>query len=414
LSGSEALNKELSERRAKALYALFTHDADAWEELFSGTADGPNWKEKWDLEEAQHMLNAIGCTDDSGTTLKEDGIRGPRTLQAIHKFQAGNYPDCPPEQAPLARSDYLGKEGRKELFLAYAKRISRKPVDKERISNIGDAKFMGCGEFNPLSEHVRDQESRRAVVFVFDPAAEPQGLPCQLRALGPCQGNCAPQRGTAAKKDAEDDDPNKPPYRCKVYQEIAKCCPSKSGQELSQIQVRLHDDNSSPITTSVPYRVGAGLDANQIRTSTDGWVTISLPKDQCVGRVLLEWGEPDETGAFPYRHTIEVDCSASNDKRTQQRARLRNIGYPDTDSFENSVERFQADYGLSERGLGENGAMLPATQARLCQIYDDNRCDASRDGEMVVSSAACSPDEDSANETDDDTCGAGSCFDGLE
>jgi hypothetical protein len=110
---------------------------------------------------------------------------------------------------------------------------------------------MGCGEFNPLSDHVRDQESRRAVVFMFDPAAEPQGLPCQLRVLGPCQGNCAPQGGTAAKKDAEDDDPNKPPYRCKVYQEIAKCCPSTSGEELNhglltQIPATLEDAQQMP------------------------------------------------------------------------------------------------------------------------------------------------------------------------
>ncbi len=133
LSGSEALNKELSERRAKALYALFVHDADAWEELYSGSADGSNWHEKWDLEEAQHMLNALGVTDDDGNPLKEDGVRGERTKQAIHRFQSGNYPDCPAEQARLEQSDVLGKDGRKELFLAYAKRVSRQPADRRAV-----------------------------------------------------------------------------------------------------------------------------------------------------------------------------------------------------------------------------------------------------------------------------------------
>src|SRR5262249_38369824 len=88
LSGSEELNKALSERRAKAIHALFRQDAGAWEELFSGTADGKQWQEKWGVKETQHMLNALGVTDDDGNPLTEDGVKGARTKQAIHRFQA--------------------------------------------------------------------------------------------------------------------------------------------------------------------------------------------------------------------------------------------------------------------------------------------------------------------------------------
>jgi len=233
LSGPEALNKELSERRAKALHALLTQDADAWEELYSGSADGPNWQEKWDLEEAQHMLNALGVTDDAGSAINEKGIRDASTNQAIHRFQAKDYPDCPAEQADLPKSDFLGKPGRKELFLAYAKRISRQPVPADRLGKIGSAKFMGCGEFNPVSLTVKDEASRRAVVFVYDPAAEPQGLPCELRSMSPCKANCGPL--------AKELDPDgKPPYRCKIYQQVAKRCPCTPGPDLSHdLLVRL-------------------------------------------------------------------------------------------------------------------------------------------------------------------------------
>jgi outer membrane protein OmpA-like peptidoglycan-associated protein len=225
LSGPEALNKELSERRAKALHALLTHDADAWEELFSGTADGPNWHEKWDLEEAQHMLNALGVTDDDGHPVNENGVRDEPTKQAIHRFQAGDYPEKPAEQKPLAKSDFLGVPGRRELFLAYAKRITREPVDKDRLSPVDGAPFMGCGEFNPLSLTVKDEESRRAVIFVFDPASEPQNLPCKLRSMGPCKANCGPL--------PKEPDPNgKPPYRCTIYKDIATKCPCQGGTDL--------------------------------------------------------------------------------------------------------------------------------------------------------------------------------------
>lgn len=168
LSGPEALNKELSERRARAVFALFTQDTKAWDELWNGTADGANWQEKWDLEEAQHMLNALHVTDDEGLPINEKGVRDAPTKQAIHRFRSADYPEKPDEQAPLPPSDFLGKDGLRELFLAYAKLITRKPIDAARFQKAGGASFMGCGELNPLSIAAKDQESRRAVVFVYD------------------------------------------------------------------------------------------------------------------------------------------------------------------------------------------------------------------------------------------------------
>jgi hypothetical protein len=85
---------------------------------------------------------------------------------------------------------------------------------------------MGCGEFNPLSLTAKDEESRRAVIFLYDPAAEPQNLPCALRTLGPCKSNCGPL--------PEDPDPDgKPPYRCAIYKDVAKNCPCQGGPDLS-------------------------------------------------------------------------------------------------------------------------------------------------------------------------------------
>ena len=85
---------------------------------------------------------------------------------------------------------------------------------------------MGCGEFNPLSLSARDLESRRANVFVFDPAAEPQSLPCRLRDLGPCNANSGP-----APKEAEP--AGKPPFRCRVFQNVASKCPCQGGADVS-------------------------------------------------------------------------------------------------------------------------------------------------------------------------------------
>jgi len=138
-------------------------------------------------------------TDDEGNALKEDGDRGERTKQAIHRFQAGDYPDKPGEQKALAKSDLLGKEGRKELFLAYAKRITRHPIEKGKLERVNGAPYMGCGAYNALSASAKDAESRRVVVFVFDVAATPQGLPCALRSVGACKGQLRGESSARAR-----------------------------------------------------------------------------------------------------------------------------------------------------------------------------------------------------------------------
>ncbi|KYF70872.1 OmpA family protein [Sorangium cellulosum] len=243
-SGPEALNKELSERRAKAIHALFTHDAAAWEELFTNKYTGGNWSEAWGTREVQHMLNALSCGDDAGAALIEHGQKDTPTVQAIKRFQRGDYPDLPAEQAPLAVDGDAGPKTRKELFLAYAKRISRQPLPADRIAKVNGEKFMGCGEFNPLSVSAKDAQSRRGVVFLFDNAAEPQGLPCKLGSLAPCKANLGPER-------TEPDPEGKPPYRCKVYQDIAQLCPCNGGADLShdlviQLPYTLAEANKMP------------------------------------------------------------------------------------------------------------------------------------------------------------------------
>lgn len=238
-AGPEAMNKELSERRAKAVSALFTHDTKAWLELWRGTADGKHWREQWGTIELQHMLNALRVQDDKGRPLKENGALDVPTKQALSRFQRGEYEDRPVELGPIP--DTKGKMDYKkddttltQLFKAYAMRVTREPIDAARFGDVGGSKFMGCGEFNPLSEHAKDDASRRVIVFTYDKAAEPQGLPCALRDLAPCNGNLIPPpKGPPPKPDPAAPPEKKLPYRCKVYTSIASKCPCLGGVELA-------------------------------------------------------------------------------------------------------------------------------------------------------------------------------------
>jgi len=225
IAGGDLLNKRLSERRAKAIFAVLTHDFAKWDEMWRGTVNESPWSERWGTREVQHMLNSLHCPDDNGEPLGEDGDLGSKTRQAIKRFQRKDYPDVPDEQADLPDNGNVDAATREQLFLAYAKLVARDPVETARIAQIGSAAFMGCGEFNPLSLSAHDRESRRAVIFVFDPAAQPQSPPCQLGTVGPCNGNLA--------DPPPDPEGTGPFYRCSFYQSIATCCPAAGGADLA-------------------------------------------------------------------------------------------------------------------------------------------------------------------------------------
>lgn len=226
-AGPSQLNKELSERRAKAVFALLTHDVPRWEELWVG-ADDAAWRERWGLREAQHMLNALGVDPgDRGGPLREDVVVLRRLRDAVSRFQEGDFPTRPAEQPPLKATGRIDALTRQALFLAYAKLITRAPVDAaSRISSVGPSSFMGCGEFNPVSLHVTDAASRRAVVLVYDIPAEPQALPCRLGTIAPCLAVTTPALLVP-------DPQGKPPYRCSVYKQVAEACPCVAGADLT-------------------------------------------------------------------------------------------------------------------------------------------------------------------------------------
>jgi outer membrane protein OmpA-like peptidoglycan-associated protein len=228
-SGSEALNKSLSEKRGRALSAVFTHDAETWERMWGGNDGDEHWQEKWGAKQAKVMLNALGCPDDAGRVLVENGAEDAPYRQAAKRFQRGEYAKKPAAQAPLADDGIVGPKTRREMFLAYAKQVSTKPVETSRFTRFGAAGYMGCGEYNPLHASARDAESRRAVAFVYDVAAEPQGLPCRVGTIAPCQAVVAPEPAVDAPPEVDEQGKPKPPYRCSVYREVAKKCPCGDG-----------------------------------------------------------------------------------------------------------------------------------------------------------------------------------------
>ena len=338
-SGAEALNKELSERRALVILTVLTHDTAAWEQLWTGSDDGPHFKEQWGVKEAQHLLNALGVTDDEGKALLENGVEGRSTHAALRRFQRGEYDGARAERGPIPETGKADKATRKEFLLSFAAEVTTDPVPKERFAPIGSAPFMGCGEYNPLSDHARDAASRRTVLFIFDRAAQPQNLPCKLRSLGPC------------KSAGGVDDPlpiplpDDKPYRCSIYREIAKTCPCVESEELMHLEVQLHDSNFEPAPETHYELV---LDGARVfgTTDSDGIMHAAVRKADVALRVTYQ--PASEPEAVTIDAVILLPDEGESDRAFTQK--IRNLGFGaqgDSDAF--AILKFQGAHKKLKR-----------------------------------------------------------------
>ena len=76
--GDDNYNKQLSGRRATAVYAVFTRNVDLWEELYANNVSG----DSWGFRSLQSMLGALGF--DAGPPT---GATNARTDAAVRAFQ---------------------------------------------------------------------------------------------------------------------------------------------------------------------------------------------------------------------------------------------------------------------------------------------------------------------------------------
>ena len=169
--GNDDYNKQLSGRRATAIYALLTRDTNLWEKLFSQ----PFGNDKWGRKSLETMLDRVSPAP-AGTNNQEQAIQHERN-PGKRKDLFGRYMEnlCGPE-LKLEKEDFLARG--------------------EDAGGKGD--FQGCSEFNPIlifsqneqnkfeqdkDKTVRNAENspnRRVVVLIFRKGSRvtPSKWPC--------------------------------------------------------------------------------------------------------------------------------------------------------------------------------------------------------------------------------------------
>ncbi|MGE5692394.1 MAG: phage baseplate assembly protein V [Candidatus Zixiibacteriota bacterium] len=230
--GKDDYNKQLSGRRATAVYAMLVRDVELWEELFSKPFGGDDWGNK----AIRTMLSAVGHLPEG------DG------QAAVKSFQ---------EEKGLKADGVVGPKTRKALYRAYMDFLCgpRLELDKEKNflarnqDSEGKGDRQGCGEFNPVlifskeeqakfekekDKTERDNENapnRRVMILLFAPGrrVKPEIWPCPRvkEGVAGCKSRFFPdgeKRRSPQEKQRKFED-TKDTFACRFYQVITDDSP---------------------------------------------------------------------------------------------------------------------------------------------------------------------------------------------
>jgi hypothetical protein len=285
--GNDDYNKQLSGRRAQAVYALLTRRPDLWEHLFSEPFGG----DKWGDGAIGMMLATLGHDtegndDDDGTALSA----------AVRAFQT---------ETGLAPDGVAGPATRQKLFRAYMEAIcidpSGKPFQLDQkedflaggVDSGGKGDYQGCGEFNPVLLFSKSQKAefdadsdktqrdnanranRRVMIFLFPermhviPASWPcprvkEGTAgCKLRFFSDADSrrtNGESQREYTLTQDT---------FACRFYDRFAHNSPCETGPDTGfkcHIAVLLRSNSGCVPLANRKYKVT--INANRILEGT--------------------------------------------------------------------------------------------------------------------------------------------------
>lgn len=337
---ADSYNKFLSERRARAVYALLLRRTEIWEQLHSDAAERSHVRgDDWGLKSLQVMLDALGFTpgnlDGKPDKVTDDAladfvgsVTGTRPARAKNDvatrallFRA--YMDflTPPDPANPQQKFQLPPE----RFLNGA---------KGKIEGPGD--FQGCSAFNlqlilarqeldalakegdigKASRHGLNEPNRRVILFLFAPGTVmPETWPCPSakKGVADCharfwsdgekrRGTAFPQHrrrfGKAVPESKAVLVPANPSlaarmrkpettFACRFYHGLAVGSPCE--RDLKMWILRLHAGGPTRPIADVRYvaRMGTDAAAPVIRGRTTAAGTLGLPVYDDVATISL-------------------------------------------------------------------------------------------------------------------------------
>ena len=189
-TGDKQDNKALSLRRAQAVFAVLTGNAEMWEKN--------SFRESWGLNCYQIMLKFLGNEYDPGNA---HGGDSPENKLAIEKFQT---------DFACSVSGDLNDETKSKIITEYINKLFPNPLSENSFTN---EQVMGCADFNPIAEvKSKNEYNRRVTIYVFHEQRIPN-FPC--RALDPL---------VCDKQIFPDDNRFTKGFSCSFYDSLGEDC----------------------------------------------------------------------------------------------------------------------------------------------------------------------------------------------
>jgi len=252
--GSDDYNKQLSGRRATAIYGLLTRKADLWEKLYSKSFGGDVWGD----DSLRTMLVATDSTLSADADRLTQRVGQARADAGQRQTLFQNYMNKVAGSFVLVPSDFLGAGA----------------------DSKGKADYQGCGEFNPVmifsqedlkkyqdsklkeERDAKNGPNRRVMALLFRPGTvvDPKKWPCP-RAEEPVAGcihrfwsDGEKRRSTHLSGITRKFEETHDTFGCRFYHRLAGSSPCEKilPRVPALLEVILDNDNNQIVDASEP------------------------------------------------------------------------------------------------------------------------------------------------------------------
>jgi len=396
--GQDEYNKQLSGRRAAAIYGLLTRDVALWERLYTQ----PFGSDIWGQRSVRTMLSALGYEGFSAAVdfqkdhgLVADGVVGPKTrVELFRTYMDALCVDDSGASFVVDKADFLASGA----------------------DAGGKGDFQGCGELNPalllsqnevqtLPKPKRDAENtpnRRVVAFLFRTGTHrpPEDWPCPRATEGSTA--CGKrlfidaERRRAVGAARREYRLARDTFACRFYDRLSVRSPCEGLRDVQLVEIVLDDPYLGFVGNVDVDLVYADGSKETLATTPKGALIVELSKGPFADITY------ERAGVTRAWRVFLQPADVSTDEGVWQR--LVNLGYSsrrdpgespnDANALSLAVEAFQADHRLAI-----TGTIDADTRDRLVTAHDiDRRGWSERDWYDVPAPAPGDP-EPKATET---------------
>ena len=359
--GDDEYNKQLSGRRAAAVYGLLTRDVELWDELFKN----PIGNDKWGKESIQTMV--IETTVPKPT--EEPDVSTIENNPSQRKALYQSYMDKLCEQFDKEGKPKPDKAGKPEILKLEKTDFLAQGQDKN-----GKGDYQGCGEFNPILLFSQEEEkafqqdknktkrnqanepNRRVMVLIFRKGTkvDPNRWPCPRVKEGTagCKKRFwsdGEKRRTTKQSDKQRKfEETKDTFACRFYDRLMSESPCE--MILKTFKIRLYDPFGNAIS-GAPFEVKVGLrePVRGIASKKKGEEGIAVVQDiEFPNRCAIKWGFSSSKEGEIAELIFSLDMFLTQDnlsKEEEAKQKLHNLGYSKENDQVANVAAFQRDYG---------------------------------------------------------------------